>query len=313
MILHQINFSLCSACKAKCVFCPLETRGKRIPTKMMPLASAQRILDEVADASRFGITGIGIGENGDCFLNPQALDVLRYVRQVLPHAATIVYTNMQHVTPDVADQIVGERLISELQFNIDSAIPERYEAMKGLSFDLTIGHIRYLLERRNAANDPMRLNCYLDPATLYVESIRSLGIEPSHGPTLPPLSADQEMLGVCALLNPYLRRPNDNVYFQQPYAWAERAQFEGTDIDYAGLCCPLMPRIRDEAFVAPDGTWYACCYDGNNENDLGNVLTEGVYAVATGAKRRTLITQLEQGRFAEIGGPCRTVNCCQGL
>ena len=26
-----------------------------------------------------------------------------------------------------------------------------------------------------------------------------------------------------------------------------------------------MSRVTREAFIAPDGTWYACCFDSNNQ------------------------------------------------
>lgn len=313
MILRQVNFSLASTCTARCVFCPTETRGARIVPKVMPYETATAILDEVADTTRFGITAIGIGENGDSFINPHALDVLRYVRKVLPQAKTIVYTNMRHVTPEKAEAIISEHLIDELQFSIDGCTPERYEAMKGLPWETVWTHITGLLEKRNAANGQMRVAVYLIPPTLYRTSIRSLGIEPSRDPGVDDLDPRDEMLAVCDLMKPYLRRPADDVFFQQPFAWAEREQFEGQSIDYAGKCCPLLPRASREAFIAPDGTWYVCCYDANQDHDLGNVRTEGVYAVATGEKRRAMLSLLERGRFEEAGGPCRTVNCCQGL
>jgi hypothetical protein len=314
-ILSQINFSLSSACTARCVYCPIETRGARIQQKVMPYDTAAKVIEEVADQARFGVGAVGIGENGDCFINPHCLDVLRDVRRTLPWARTIVYTNMQHVTPEVSDQIIHEHLVDEWQCNIDGSTPAGYEAVKGLSWERIWGHLTYLLTTRNAAGNPLRINVYMDTATLYLTGLTQLGLVPSRTPKKPLVEREPQadMLELCELLKPYLRRPADNVFFQQPYGWAERHQFDGKTVDYTGLCCPLLPRIRNEAFIAPDGSWYACCYDANNENVLGNVLRESVYDIATGERRRTLLTQLELRQFAAIGGPCRTVNCCQGL
>jgi Iron-sulfur cluster-binding domain len=84
-------------------------------------------------------------------------------------------------------------------------------------------------------------------------------------------------------------------------------------LDYNHYSCPLFHRVYDEAFIAPDRTWYACCFDSNNELVLGNVAYTSLHHVAQREHRKALIANLRSKQFKKIGGPCATVNCCQGI
>jgi hypothetical protein len=223
------------------------------------------------------------------------------------------HTNFQHLTPAIADQILDEGLLDVLLFNIDGCTKDRYEAMKHLSFDTVMAHVQYCWEKRNAIGSPMAIRCGVIPYTGYMQTMKKLGIIPLRDAGLTPMDPWAEMRGVQTLIDPWFKPGQDGLHFQNPIGWAERSQFDGKAIDYTDLTCPMFPRVKSEAFIAPDGTWYACCFDPNNDLALGNVLETSVYEVATSAARRDLITKLELGMFADIGGPCRTVNCCQPI
>jgi hypothetical protein len=97
------------------------------------------------------------------------------------------------------------------------------------------------------------------------------------------------------------------------FGWAERSQCADRGIAYGDYTCPALDRVKQEAFIAPDGTWYGCCMDAECELVIGNVTMESL-ALLVGNERRTrLISGLENREFARIGGPCRTVQCCQTM
>jgi hypothetical protein len=110
-------------------------------------------------------------------------------------------------------------------------------------------------------------------------------------------------------------RGRDSLVRSPVFGWAERESIDVSNVDYRKYSCPALQsgRIYDEAFIAPDGTWYACCYDSNNELVLGNVMTQTLDEVFHGHARYRLIEMLGQKRFMEVGGPCKTVMCCQNL
>ena len=107
--------------------------------------------------------------------------------------------------------------------------------------------------------------------------------------------------------------PKDHILRTPVRGWAERKQIKPASIDYSQYTCPLIDSISRAAFIAPDGTWYACCWDGNNELALGNVIEKSIHQVFLSDRRRHLLQLLENRDFAKISGPCTTVNCCQAL
>jgi len=71
----------------------------------MPFSLVKRIVDEVSsDEFRklHGIVRFECGENGDAFLNPAIIDILRYIRTSLPNCSIEIFTNFQNLTKDRA-------------------------------------------------------------------------------------------------------------------------------------------------------------------------------------------------------------------
>ena len=64
------------------------------------------------------------------------------------------------------------------------------------------------------------------------------------------------------------------------------------------------------AFIAPDGSWYACCNDSNYDQVFGNVNNETLDEIFNGKTRKDFLNKLELKKFKELGGPCATVMCC---
>jgi hypothetical protein len=145
----------------------------------------------------------------------------------------------------------------------------------------------------------------------YVDAVRAqFGRDPVRIKDPAVLELADDFAEVEALVRPMLA-PYDTFARSSAMFWAERPAVAPATLDYASYQCPLMSRVTQEAFIAPDGTWYACCFDSNNQLALGNVYETSVDAVAQGRPRQRLIQLLRARRFGDIGGPCATVNCCQ--
>lgn len=310
-MLTQINLSLSSACGADCLYCPKST-----VRKVMPAALACRVVDEVASErfrSEHAVSVMEVGENGDAFLNPECLEILRYIRTRLPGTLVEVFTNFQHLTPEKAEIILRERLIHRFKCNIDASGDADYLLVKGLKLSTVRDNVLGFLEARRATRADAPLSVHvLTPGTYERAVRRSLGVAPLKARGRRPEKTGDDFEAVKAEWAVRLDPATDHlVNITSPTLWAERPQVDPLRIDYRRYRCPKLPRVEHEAFIGPDGTWYACCLDTNFELRLGDLHRESLADIFASERRRRLIDQLRAGAFAEIGGPCRTVNCCQ--
>jgi sulfatase maturation enzyme AslB (radical SAM superfamily) len=314
--LNALSLSLSSLCSADCIFCPDE-RGQRISTKFMPFAYVEKIVNEIAsgDFSRFhNIEVISVSANGDGFLNKEIIKILRLIKKRVPHIKVVCFTNFRSFTKDKIDIVLREKLIDNIGCNIDGANAQNYYQVKRTDYKLVKEHLFYFIKlRRRLWRDVPLL---ISALTLYdyVWSIRKgLNITPLKTPNIDMSNIWDDFELIKQEFMQILDHPKDHLLRTPVRGWAERKQINPDSIDYSQYTCPLMDSISRAAFIAPDGTWYACCWDGNNELALGNVIEESIHQVFLSDKRKTLLQFLENREFGKINGPCVTVNCCQAL
>ncbi|MDD5421846.1 MAG: SPASM domain-containing protein [Candidatus Omnitrophica bacterium] len=316
-MLRSINLSLSCACKADCIFCP-SNRGQSIKKKLMPYALAKKIIDEVSSGdfkARHRINKIIIGENGDALLNKDTIPIMRYIRSTLPDIKIMLYTNFQHMTKDKSEAILKERLADLIRTNIDGSDAENYFAVKCIDYGAVSDNIRSLLALRKEAGAGIPLHISVLTLNNYAHTVhKNLGFLPAklNNPAL--MNIEDDFGKVKERWETMLDSRIDRIYrCYSVIAWAERDKIDTGKIDYRKYSCTNLIRIKHEAFIAPDGTWYACCLDSDNELILGNLNKNTLHDIYCGEKRRDIIRLLEGRAFAKIGGPCKTVNCCQWL
>jgi hypothetical protein len=316
-MLKQINLALSTACGANCVFCPSQ-RGKNSRFKIMPLDVAKAIVDEVSSESfrsKHPVKKMEIGENGDAFLNKDIIEILRYMRSKLTGVEIGVFTNFQHFTGDKAEVILGERLVDNVACNIDGAREADYFEMKRIELGIVRKNIRDFLMVRKELESKVPLSILVLTMKDYVRAIRAnFGFYPKKLGWKKPKKLSDGFKAIKREWSPMLDVEGDRIS-KVPFVigWAERDAVDLSGIDYTRYSCPSLARIKEEAFIAPDGIWYACCYDADYELALGNVIAEGIDRIYSGDKRKTLVEKLEKKEFGSIGGPCRTVSCCQEI
>lgn len=311
--LITVGLSLSSACVAKCVWCPAN-RGTRIKKKFMRLPAVQKIIDEIAgnEELRTNLVRVKCGENGDALLNPDFLEILRYIRKVLPEKEIRLHTNFQHVTKEISDVIVEEFLINKIICNLDGADKAHYEAVKKIDYDNVLGNFDYFRQRRGELQREIYFEIYCLPLKMYAHQLSSaLGVLPLQATQEQIDALDDDYHATLRMLIPRCTQL-DQVFCSRVFGWAEREQFANAKIDYKKHVCPFLrdDQLETEAYIAPDGSWYICCWDANNENVFGNVLETSVAEVLYGERRKTMIQLIKDQKFGEIGGPCKTVNCC---
>lgn len=308
--LTALNLSLASACGADCIFCPTN-RGERIRAKTMPLELAKHAIDQAAIVTdTVKIKEFSFGENGDAWINKQILDVFRYAKEKMPDAYRLCATNMQNLTPERIEEIIRDDLLHSIDFNIDGLNDVTFNAAKGLSIKYVNERFNKLLETRAKYNSNLRIVISILPARRYAEEvIRRLGKPPIKMKDPAILSMPDESAAIIEAIRPALRS-TDQIYNASPFLWAEREQVDPSTLDYSQYRCPSMNWVMTKSYIAPNGDWYACCFDADNELTLGNITTQSLHDIATGETRRVFLERLMQQKFGEIGGPCATVNCC---
>lgn len=307
-----IGLSLSSVCLAKCIWCPTN-RGTRINQKFLRLPSVEKIINEIANTELIdNLEQIKVGENGDALLNPDFLNILRYIKKILPDKKTTLHTNFQHITKEIADVIIEENLLNKVICNIDGSDKAHYEAVKGIDFDNVMSNFDYFSQKRISCGKQIFIEIYCLPLKMYAWQLSSsLGVLPLKATQEQLDTLDDDYNKVLEMLIPRCTYM-DQIFCSRVFGWAERNQFVNTKIDFSKHICPFLlnDQLQTEAYIAPDGSWYICCWDSNNEIVLGNVLENSILEVLQSEHRKNIIQLIKDKKFGEVGGPCKTVNCC---
>jgi len=313
-MLQSINLSLSSACGADCLYCP-PNRGKRIKQKIMPFNYAKKIIDGISSddfRKHHDIKNIIIGENGDAFLNKDLIKILRYIKLKLPQISVEIFTNFQNFTEEKAETILGEKLIDKFYCNIDGHNNQNYYNVKKINLEKTKHNLTNFLKIRKKLNIDVPLTVFILTLNNYIHTIyNNFNFYPTKLEDHSLMEVPDDSSIIKKQLKKMLDPEKDNITKSWAIGWAEREKFTDKKINYKKYSCINLKRIEEEAFIAPDGTWYACCFDSNNELVLGNVIIQSINEIFLSKKRMELIKLLKDKQFEKIGGPCKTVNCCQ--
>jgi len=313
--LKSINLALSTLCDADCIFCPSD-RGEKIRQKIMPLSYAEKIIDELASRKfrrRHRVKRIVISEGGEPFLNKDIIEILRLIKSRLHQPLVWVNTNFQTVSSDKSRVILEEGLIGHMGCNIDGSNAQNYSIVKRLDYDKVMHNVKEFLRIRNELNSRVGLTIRILSLHKYIHTIHEkLGVYPKKLKDFGLINIPDDTQIIVEQLKKILDMNKDIIYVSGVSRWAEREQVDTGKIDYKKHHCGMSGRIESEAFIAPDGSWYICCEDSKNEVILGNVITQSIDEVFRSQRRKTIIKMLKEQRFAEIGGPCKTVVCCCG-
>jgi len=315
-MLESINLSLSCVCGADCLFCP-QNRGKRVKQKIMPFEYVKKIVDEISseDFRKYhNLKKIEIGENGDAFLNKDLIKIIRFIKSRLPKIKIELFTNFENFTEDKAETILKERLIDSVWCNIDGSNNQNYFNIKKLNLDNTKNNLISFLKIREKLGSDIPLRVSVLTLNYYIHTIYNnfkfypVKLKDNNLKNLP-----EDFPIIKKQLKKILDPKKDKILRSGVWGWAERERIDIKRINYKKYSCPNLNAMEKEAFIAPDGNWYACCFDSNNELVLGNITKQSINEIFFGEKRKKLIKLLKNKQFAKVGGPCRTVNCCQLL
>lgn len=300
-MIKSLNVSLTSRCSAQCIFCPTD-RGECNEKILMESDTFDTIIEHINNNETEQIV---IGENGDAFIHPKIMTYLHTIKHISPNTKIVLFTNFQTSTEAQWQEIIEHQLVDKVITNIDSINPERYEQTKNADFfkmwQNFTAFLQYRIIHDKQHEIPIEVNI-LDPKT-YKDTFK----EVTHKDILPEITGPDTTELTMKFIK-FLLTQHDVVQSVLPCFWAERHRFG----KHANLNdkCPQLSRVETEAFIASDGTWYACCLDSKNELRLGNINEQSLADIAKGEKRQILLKQLRNKQFEQIGSPCNTVDCC---
>ena len=310
MAITGINLSLSNRCNAKCIWCPT-SRGTN-QNYDMSFDIVKKVIDEVSETKfPYKIKMIHLSENGEALYNPDFLNIVRYIKSKLPDTALNLLSNFSLLTPEIAKSLLEEKLLSSVQVNIDGHDADSYKAAKGISYNGVIKNVKSFLELRDQIDPNFDFTVNVMVAFEYATTVNAFfGKNPDRATSDIPYSSYEDAVRTLREFVP----DNVNISHSKSGFWAERELASKSEHnDYSKLNCPLLNRIKEEVFISPNGNWYPCCLDDNNEMSFGNVNDMTLLEMHNSEKRRVFIQNLIDKKFAENGYPCSTVLACQTI
>ena len=316
-MLTQLNLSLSSACTANCIFCPLD-RGQRLNPKIMSFQTIRKIIDEITSESfkkQHNIKVMQLGENGDCFLNPDFIKICRYIKKKIPSIRLEIFTNFANFTPEISKIVIEEGLIDSVWCNIDGKNGQNYYYAKGLDLKNTMTNLIAFINKRNFfdPNSTLRLNVTILTLHNYIHKIKKVfNFWPTKLRNLELVNIPDDYEDIKKFIIPLLKPGLDGYGRQRIFAWAEREKIKGLNFSQ-NYPCPMYKFFHYMAFISPDGSWYPCCLDSNAEITFGNIYKISINDMYFSEKRKIFLERLRNKEYNKIGGPCETVIACVKL
>lgn len=312
-MLKCINLSLSNRCNASCIWCPVDRGTKH--NYDLSFDTIVKIVEEISNPNfPHKLEMIHISENGEALYHPQFLDILRYIKKHLPHIPMNFLSNFGLLTPEISEALMKEKLLSSVQVNIDGHDEESYRAVKGISYKSVIKNVKHFLNMREKYDPEFDFCINVMPAFEYAATVKTLfNDRPDRitSDTSIPFSTFAETERVLREFVPSSVR----IRHSKPGLWSERKLVHSGKLKFPGdestLTCPMIERVKSESFIAPNGDWYACCLDDNNDLVLGNVNEQSIVEIYNSDVRTEFIRKLENREFANIGYPCSAIAACQ--
>lgn len=266
----EIQIETNTACNATCVMCPYPEVTREVPQGRMDAALYEKLLDECAQQR--SLWRIEPFLNNEPFTDVRLVDWIALAKQRVPHAMVTVTTNGSLLFPRVADRLVKSGL-DAIWFSVNGASRETYEHIMGLSFDLVMGHIDYLLSIR-----PPGLRVF----TNMIET------EPMRGEIAENIQR-WRALGVESGASPLANRAGNVKNF-------ETLNYKAVAAAPVRLCDLLYHKM----YVGWNGDVLLCCMDWRRRVVLGNARRQSLREIWLGEPYQHYRRLHEQGRVAEL-------------
>jgi radical SAM protein with 4Fe4S-binding SPASM domain len=255
----------------------------------MPIEIAEKVVKDLKSMSFYG--RINLGENGDALLNPDFRNIIEIIRQNLPSAKIILYTNMAQMNSGLSYFLMDHN-ISEVCVNIDGSTKDTYEFTKrGLKYETVRDNLLNFIKIRNQTKRNCKITIFMIPPKRYM-----------HLRANAKTSVQYDVLDIIDLWKPYLSKGDSIV--EVKYFWNWNGEFSN---QVRKKSCPLVPSLFYSCYISTEGDVYACCLDSSTKLTFGNVLGESIGDIWNSRKRRDVVKSIVDREFEKVGEPC--VHC----
>lgn len=142
---NVLNIEPTNRCNLECVYCPRKEASKG--TGLMDWDMYKRIIDEAAGYNK--LTMLNFHKDGESFLHPRFLEMVRYAKKKDVAETIHINTNALTWTDKLIDEIIDSGL-DDITVSFDAARKATYKKHKGADcLSVAENNVRLLLERRN--------------------------------------------------------------------------------------------------------------------------------------------------------------------
>lgn len=136
----EVSLESLALCNAACTFCPyptLDRKGTRMSDELLT-----RLIDEIVSWQR-GLYFSPFKVN-EPLLDKRTIPVCERINRESPGMVLRIFTNGAALTPDKVEQVARLKRVAHLWISLNSHIPEQYEQLMGMRFELTARRLDYL-------------------------------------------------------------------------------------------------------------------------------------------------------------------------
>lgn len=315
--LQNINFVLSNRCNATCVWCPA-SRGTKSNFDM-DKELVFKIIDEAAHPDfPYELQRMHMSENGEALYHRDFVEILRYIKKKLPNVKVDMLSNFGLMSKKVAEILVREKLFDSIQVNIDGHNDESYKAVKGIPFKSVMKNLKHFLGLRMEHYPDLDFGINVMPAFEYAATIFSVydknPIQIPAGTSVPFSSYSLVCKSLTEILGEDIFNSLSVVRHSSSGMWAERPRFKSGELEaHPDSKCPMVNVMTETMYVAPNGDFYACCLDDNQDLVVGNLKEQTLIEVWNSPERRNFMNNIKMHNYGKIGYPCNTIGACQTI
>ncbi len=254
----QVYVELTNVCNARCTICA--TPSMKRAREIMPMPLFEKIVDECGLRAAPKLLPFLHGES---LLIPGVLDYFRRARKGAPRTHLNLTTNGSRLSPELAEEILGEDLLDSLIVSIDGGDKETFEKIRlNLKYDQVRSNVLHFIRRRDEL-----------------------------GKTSPKVSIAMVTVDENKHTREKLRQvwsEADEVRFSVYFNWAGKLDNNGRTPNKINFC----ERLQHYITILADGRVAMCCFDSEAQYPVGDLRTQSIHEVwhseAFNEKRRLL-------------------------
>ncbi|CAG0995522.1 MAG: radical SAM protein [Candidatus Methanoperedens sp.] len=160
LTIKKIQLETISNCNLNCPICEV-SNWKRNKSSRLAKLSFETIKELIYDVKN-SLTYLSLFNYGEPFLDDRLLDILRYIKEVVPRAYVYIHTNGNFIPDNWKQRIIEEHLIDEISFSIDGASQQTYEKYRvGGQFERAFNNMADLVNIKNKLGISKHIGNYL--------------------------------------------------------------------------------------------------------------------------------------------------------